>query len=106
MLNAGVPATEAARRLGHSVATLLKRYANCIDGQEQATTDRLRGRWRMAVYERLGADVGLLNGGLGVEAADQSRTSGPQANHDPGVTAAGRVRLVADGGGLENRYGA
>jgi hypothetical protein len=57
----------------------------------------------MAVYERLGADVGLLSWGLGVEAADQSRTSGPQASHDPGVTAAGRVRLVADGGGLENR---
>jgi hypothetical protein len=57
----------------------------------------------MAVYERLGADVGLLNWRLDVEAADQSRTSRPQASHDPGVTAAGRVRLVADGGGLENR---
>jgi hypothetical protein len=32
MLNAGVPATESARRLGHSVAMLLKRYAHCIDG--------------------------------------------------------------------------
>jgi integrase len=41
MLNAGVPATEAARRLGHSVAMLLKRYANCIDGQEQAANDRI-----------------------------------------------------------------
>jgi hypothetical protein len=39
MLNAGVPATEAARRLGHSVAMLLKRYANCIDGQELAAND-------------------------------------------------------------------
>jgi hypothetical protein len=55
------------------------------------------------VYERLGADVGLLNWGPGVEAADQSRTSGPPASHDPSVTAARRVRLVADGGGLENR---
>jgi integrase len=41
MLNAGVPATEAARRLGHSVAMLLKRYANCIDGQERAANDRI-----------------------------------------------------------------
>jgi integrase len=41
MLNAGVPATEAARRLGHSVAMLLKRYANCIDGQELAANDRI-----------------------------------------------------------------
>ena len=41
MLNAAVPATEAARRLGHSVAMLLKRYAHCIDGQEQATNDRI-----------------------------------------------------------------
>jgi integrase len=41
MLNAGVPATEAARRLGHSVAMLLKRYANCIDGQEQAANERI-----------------------------------------------------------------
>jgi integrase len=32
-LNAGVPATEVARRAGHSVAVLLKVYAHCIDGQ-------------------------------------------------------------------------
>ena len=102
----GVPATEAARRLGHSVAMLLKRYANCIDGQEFAANDRIRGRWRMAACERLGTDIGPPIRGPGVEAADQPRTSGPQASHDPGVTAAGRVRLVADGGGLENRYGA
>jgi hypothetical protein len=57
----------------------------------------------MAVYERLGADVGPLNWRPGVEAADQSRTCGLQASHDPGFTAARRVRLVADGGGLENR---
>jgi hypothetical protein len=41
MLNAGVPATEAARRLGHSVAMLVKRYANCIDGQERAANERI-----------------------------------------------------------------
>ena len=41
MLNAGVPATEAARRLGHSVAMLLKRYANCVEGQERAVNERI-----------------------------------------------------------------
>jgi integrase len=41
MLNAGVPATEVARRLGHSVAMLLKRYANCIDGQETTANERI-----------------------------------------------------------------
>lgn len=41
MLNAGVLATEAARRLGHSVAMLLKRYANCVEGQECAANKRI-----------------------------------------------------------------
>ena len=41
MLNAGVPATETARRLGHSVAMLLKRYANCIEGQDLAANERI-----------------------------------------------------------------
>src|SRR5215470_12429045 len=40
-LNNGVPATEVARRLGHDVAVLLKFYANCIDGQEDAINDRI-----------------------------------------------------------------
>jgi hypothetical protein len=35
-VNAGVPATEVARRAGHGVAVLLKVYANCIDGQTDA----------------------------------------------------------------------
>jgi integrase len=34
-LNAGVPATEVARRAGHSVDVLLKIYASCIDGDER-----------------------------------------------------------------------
>jgi hypothetical protein len=41
MLNAGVPATEAARRLGYRVAVLPKQYANCIDGQERAANERI-----------------------------------------------------------------
>jgi site-specific recombinase XerD len=40
-LNAGVPATEVARRAGHSVAVLLKIYAHCIDGQAGAANKRI-----------------------------------------------------------------
>jgi len=40
-LNAGVPATEVARRAGHGVAVLLKVYANCIDGQAGAANRRI-----------------------------------------------------------------
>lgn len=40
-LNAGVPATEVAQRLGHSVDVLLKVYANCIDGEEQRANERI-----------------------------------------------------------------
>lgn len=80
MLNAGVPATEAARRLGHSVAMLLKRYANCVDGQEQAANDRIARALGMAVYERLGAGVRPLNWGL----ASRLRTShGPAGPGQP-----------------------
>lgn len=40
-LNAGVPATEVARRLGHSVAVLLKVYANCVDGTDDGHNGRI-----------------------------------------------------------------
>jgi integrase len=40
-LNAGVPATEVARRAGHSVVVLLKIYAHCIDGQADAADKRI-----------------------------------------------------------------
>jgi integrase len=40
-LNSGVPATEVARRAGHSVAVLLKIYAHCIDGQAEAANARI-----------------------------------------------------------------
>ena len=40
-LNSGVPATEVARRAGHSVAVLLKIYAHCIDGQAEAANQRI-----------------------------------------------------------------
>lgn len=56
----GGPLQEVARRLGHSVAMLLKRYANCIEGQELAANERSRGHWRVTAYERLEADTGPL----------------------------------------------
>ena len=40
-LNAGVPATEVARRAGHSVAVLLNVYAHCIDGQADTANNRI-----------------------------------------------------------------
>ena len=40
-LNAGVPATEVARRAGHGVAVLLTIYAHCIDGQATAANQRI-----------------------------------------------------------------
>jgi hypothetical protein len=40
-LNAGAPATEVARRLGHSVTVLLRVYANCLDGGDIGLNDRI-----------------------------------------------------------------
>lgn len=40
-LNAGVPATQVAEWAGHSVHVLLKVYAKCIDGQEEAARKRI-----------------------------------------------------------------
>ncbi|WP_433459326.1 tyrosine-type recombinase/integrase [Micromonospora sp. CA-248212] len=40
-LNAGVPSTEVARRLGHGVAVLLRVYANCIDGGDDTMNDKI-----------------------------------------------------------------
>lgn len=40
-LNAGVPAPQVAEWAGHSVHVLLKVYAKCIDGQEEAARRRI-----------------------------------------------------------------
>jgi hypothetical protein len=40
-LNAGVPATQLAEWAGHSVHALLKVYAKCIDGQDEAARRRI-----------------------------------------------------------------
>jgi len=40
-LNAGVPAPQVAEWAGHSVSVLLKVYAGCIDGQDEAAKRRI-----------------------------------------------------------------
>jgi integrase len=40
-LNAGVEATRVAKWAGHSLAVLLRVYAKCLDGGEQAARDRI-----------------------------------------------------------------
>jgi integrase len=40
-LNAGVPAPQVAEWAGHSVHVLLKVYAKCIDGQDEAARNRI-----------------------------------------------------------------
>ena len=40
-LNAGVPAIQVAEWAGHSVHVLLKLYATCIDGQDEAARRRI-----------------------------------------------------------------
>jgi len=79
-LNAGVPATEVARRLGHSVTVLLKVYANCVDGQDQAANDR--------IAFALGGAHGTLEPGP----ADPSIAPGPAGQSRDGEP----MRTVAD----------
>lgn len=40
-LNAGTPPTEVAARAGHSVAVLLRVYADCLDGEDQSINFRI-----------------------------------------------------------------
>jgi integrase len=40
-LNGGVEATRVAKWAGHSLAVLLRVYAKCLDGGEQAARDRV-----------------------------------------------------------------
>jgi len=41
MVNAGVRPPKRRRRLGHTDPMLLRRYANCVDGQEQVADERI-----------------------------------------------------------------
>jgi integrase len=47
-LNAGVPATQVADWAGHSVHILLKIYAKCIDGQDEAACRRIEAALQTA----------------------------------------------------------
>jgi hypothetical protein len=47
-LNAGVPATQVAEWAGHSVHVLLKVYAKCIDGQDEAARHRIEAALGLA----------------------------------------------------------
>jgi integrase len=69
-LNGGVPATEVARRVGHSVAVLLAVYASCIDGQEEVVNDRIAS----ALEE--GRSVGPLWASRGDDSASADESAG------------------------------
>jgi integrase len=46
-LNAGVPATKVAEWAGHSVEVLMRVYAKCIFGQEEAARQRIEAALRL-----------------------------------------------------------
>ena len=101
-LNSGVPATEVARRLGHSVAVLLKVYANCIDGQENEVNARIQAAL-IGAGERgtLGAPEGSELGPDG-KSAGQVRDGSGDREAPKAKTAGRRAGRAADGGSLEN----
>jgi hypothetical protein len=72
-LNAGVPPTEVARRLGHGVGVLLKVYANCTDGEADTFNARISA---------------ALGGGQG----SGTLVAGEPASPVVGSPAAGQVR--------------
>jgi integrase len=57
-LNAGVPATRVADWAGHSVQVLLRIYAKCIDGQDEAARHRIEGALLVPVAEPGGESDG------------------------------------------------
>ena len=59
-LNAGVPATEIAARLGHSVEVLMNTYAHCIVGGAEtanAILDAALGNGRLLAAERTALNI-------------------------------------------------
>lgn len=46
-LNAGVPATQVAEWAGHSVEVLMRVYAKCVYGQEEAARNRIEAALRL-----------------------------------------------------------
>jgi integrase len=45
-LNAGVPAPQVAEWAGHSVHVLMKVYAKCVDGEQEAAKKRIEDALR------------------------------------------------------------
>jgi len=50
-LNAGVPAPQVAEWAGHSVHVLMKVYAKCIDGQQEAAKERIEAALKVEAEE-------------------------------------------------------
>lgn len=73
-LNAGVPATQVAEWAGHSVHVLMKVYAKCLDGQEEAA--------RLRVEAALNLATGEMDSGSQSDVADGGKEDG----EDPGTT--------------------
>jgi integrase len=69
-LNGGVPATEVARRAGHSVAMLLSVYANCIDGEDDVVNARIEKALRA------GRTVGKSGAGSATTRGQRHKTAG------------------------------
>jgi integrase len=92
-LNAGVPATEVARRAGHGVAVMLAVYANCVDGEEQAVNRRIeQALVRDGSRGTLGSSQGPVSGSDGEsvgaswadslgEEASGCKTAGQEGSH-------------------------
>jgi hypothetical protein len=75
-LNAGVTATEVARRAGHGVAVMLQVYTDCIDGEEQAYDDRitaaLDGAGQAGTTTNVRATLGTVSASAEAEAVGVS----------------------------------
>jgi hypothetical protein len=106
-LNAGVAATEVARRAGHGVAVMLQVYANCIDGEDWTYNERIERALGLVGERADGSERGRLAGASGEPCVQRrGRIVGHWLGRRLVISAfvqVRRARLVADGGGLENR---
>jgi hypothetical protein len=64
-LNAGVPAAQVAEWAGHSVDVLLRVYAKCIAGQQDAAKQRIEDAMRDQPGDAIADDDGLGPDDLG-----------------------------------------
>jgi hypothetical protein len=106
-LNAGVAATEVARRAGHSVAALLQVYANCIDREGWTYNERIERALRPVGEQAEGFNRDRLAGASGEPNEKLWADRGPLWARLPLISTFAhvrRARLVADGGGLEKRW--